>query len=60
MRKKKSDKDEELILCRDCVHSYDYHELDYKHEPFLCKCPFFKWSRFLKKDTCEKAVRKQT
>lgn len=58
MRSKKQIEKNEVILCRDCKHSYDPHELDYKKEPFLCKCPFFKWSRFLNHDTCENAKRK--
>lgn len=58
MKQKKPIKEKEDILCMDCVHSYSPHELDYKHEPFLCKCPFYKWSRFLNRDTCEKAERK--
>lgn len=39
--------------CRDCKHSYDWHEKDYKGEFFLCRCPFFKYSKFLNKDHCE-------
>ena len=39
--------------CRDCKHSYDWHEKDYKGEFFLCRCPFFKYSKFLNKDYCE-------
>jgi hypothetical protein len=38
--------------CRDCKHAFDFHELDYKGEPFLCKCPFHKFSKFLNKDYC--------
>lgn len=58
MRPKRQREKTEVILCRDCAHAYDPHELDYKHEPFLCKCPFFQWSRFLNHDTCDKAKMK--
>lgn len=51
MSRKKKDK-KEVIHCCDCENSYDYHELNYKGEPFLCRCPFFEWSRFLHIDTC--------
>lgn len=47
------------LFCRDCKHSYDYHEKNYKGEFFLCKCPFFKYSRFLNKDYCNEFKRKQ-
>lgn len=56
---KKNDVKKDIILCRDCINAYDYHELDYNHEPFLCRCPFFKWDRFLNRDTCENSKRKQ-
>lgn len=38
--------------CRDCKHAFDFHELNWKGEPFLCKCPFHKYSKFLDKDYC--------
>lgn len=40
--------------CRDCSHAYDYHEVDYKGDFFLCKCPFFQFSKFLNRDYCER------
>ena len=46
--------------CRDCKHSYDWHEKDYKGEFFLCRCPFFKYSKFLNKDHCEHFELKRT
>lgn len=39
--------------CRQCKHHYGDHERNNKGEFFLTKCPFFKWSRFLDRDTCE-------
>lgn len=33
--------------CRNCAHATDFHELNHKGEPFLCKCPFEEWSQFL-------------
>lgn len=43
----------ENVHCQDCAHSYDYHEKNYKGEFFMCKCPFFKVSKFLRSDICE-------
>jgi len=40
-----------LGVCGDCKHSYDYHEMtnyEPKH-PFMCRCPFERWSQFLDK-----------
>lgn len=51
MAKKKQP--ETQLHCRECKHSFDYHELNYKGEPFLCKCPFHKWSKFLDRDWCK-------
>lgn len=34
----------EKHCCRDCAHSFDYHE---PRVPFLCRCPFKQWSQFL-------------
>lgn len=45
--------------CRECKHSYDYHELNYKGEPFLCKCPFEKYSKFLDSDYCKRFEKRQ-
>lgn len=38
-----------LGTCRECKHSYEYHELTNTkpREPFMCKCPFERWSQFL-------------
>lgn len=47
------------FFCRDCKHGYDYHERNYKGEFFLCKCPFFKSSRFLNRDRCANFERKR-
>lgn len=38
--------------CKDCIHATDFHEKNWKGEFFLCKCPFFKWSKFLNRDYC--------
>nr|DAE56043.1 MAG TPA: hypothetical protein [Caudoviricetes sp.] len=50
-KKRKTEKQEGC--CALCVHSYDWHEKDYKGEFFLCRCPFHKWSKFLYRDWCE-------
>ncbi|OUN75122.1 hypothetical protein B5G09_12975 [Alistipes sp. An54] len=42
--------------CRDCTHSYDWHEKDWKGDLFMCKCPFHtegKYSKFLSDPQCE-------
>lgn len=44
----------EGVHCQDCDYSYDYHEKDIKGEFFLCKCPFFEFSKFLRLDICNK------
>lgn len=44
--------------CRDCKNSYDYHELNWEGKPFLCKCPHFKFSKFLDRDYCDKFVKR--
>lgn len=44
--------------CRDCRRSYDWHELNYRGEPFMCRCPYHKWSRFLNHDYCDKFVKR--
>lgn len=57
-KKKTQHSEEKRHFCEDCAHAFDPHELDWKREPFLCKCPFFQWSRFLHKDTCDKFLQK--
>lgn len=52
-------KEQKTLFCRDCKYSYGYHEKNYKGEFFLCKCPFFKFSRFLNRDYCDEFKRKQ-
>lgn len=39
-------------FCYQCANAYDPHEIGYDGKPFLCKCPFHKWSRFLYRDGC--------
>lgn len=40
--------------CRDCKHSYDWHDKNLQGEFFMCRCPFHKWSKFLNRDVCNK------
>ncbi len=46
------------MRCRDCALSYDWHEIGYNGEPFLCRCPHKqkggKFSIFLRDRACEK------
>lgn len=43
----------EGVHCQDCALAYDYHEKDVNGEFFMCKCPFFKFSKFLRHDICD-------
>lgn len=47
------------LHCQDCGRAYDYHCKDCKGVFFLCKCPFFQFSRFLRHDWCENFIPKQ-
>lgn len=53
MAKKEEKKD--IRQCVMCVEAKDFHELNHKGEPFMCKCRFHKWSRFLysTNDVCD-------
>lgn len=44
--------------CRDCQYAYDYHEKNSKGEYFMCKCPFYQWSKFLNHSYCDKFKKK--
>jgi hypothetical protein len=47
-------KEKPKYRCRDCKWATDYHERNMEGDYFLCKCPFFEYSRFLNLDWCEK------
>lgn len=51
-------KTQQTLFCRDCSYAYGFHEKNYKGDFFLCKCPYFKSSRFLNKDYCENFKKK--
>ena len=51
MRRKKEDKTQHF--CRECAHATDFHSLNLKGEPILCKCPYSKWSKLLNWDCCK-------
>lgn len=51
-------KPQQTLFCRDCSYAYGFHEKNYKGDFFLCKCPYFKSSRFLNKDYCENFKKK--
>lgn len=51
MRNKKEIKKQ--YFCRDCAHATDFHDLNLKGSPILCKCQFFEWSKLLNWDCCE-------
>lgn len=39
--------------CKDCKHSFDYHETGANGKPFLCRCKFSKWDIFLNDPACK-------
>lgn len=45
--------------CRDCVHSYDWHEKNSKGELFMCRCRLSKWTKFLNRNICDKFKKKE-
>ena len=45
--------------CRDCVHSYDWHEKNSKCELFMCRCRLSKWTKFLNRNICDKFKKKE-
>lgn len=55
-------KEQPKYKCRDCGHSYDWHEKNYKGEPFLCRCPFYKggkFCRFLSDPQCGNFIKRE-
>lgn len=55
---KKAIKQKPDYTCNDCKHAYDFHDKNWKGEYFMCKCPYFKWSRFLNISYCDKFEKK--
>ncbi len=51
---KKQLKEKPKYHCRDCKHSYDPHEIGANGKPFMCRCRFSKFSKFLDRDHCDK------
>lgn len=51
---KKVVKEKSPYHCRDCEHSYDWHEKDWKGDLFMCRCKFSQWNKFLNRDVCNK------
>ncbi|RGZ10189.1 hypothetical protein DXA04_20720 [Phocaeicola vulgatus] len=48
--------------CRDCGHSYDWHEIGANGKPFMCRCPFYtggKFCRFLSAPQCEHFIKRE-
>ena len=46
-------KEKPTKYCRDCRHATDYHCNNYQGVPFLCKCKYHQWSKFLNYSYCE-------
>lgn len=49
----------EIKRCRDCMFSYDYHEIGYKGNPIMCKCQISQYEKLLSKKACEKFKQKK-
>ena len=48
--------------CRDCGHSYDWHEKNWKGELFMCRCPYHnegKFCKFLSDPQCEHFIKRE-
>lgn len=50
----RKEKVEDIRTCEMCLESHDYHEMGADKRPFLCKCKYHRWSRFLRStsDVC--------
>lgn len=59
--RKPAEQDE--LRCRDCAHSYDWHEIGANGAPFLARCPYRweggKWCIFLSDRACENFKKRQ-
>lgn len=44
--------------CEDCRNAHSFHEIGADGRPFLCKCPYFKFSKFLHRDYCDNFQRR--
>jgi hypothetical protein len=57
MAARKAQKEKPLHVCKECVHSYDWHEKNWLGELFMCRCPYHKegkFSKFLDDPQCAK------
>ena len=48
--------------CRQCRHSYDWHEKNWRGEPFMCRCPYHhegRYTRLLSSPACEHFAMKE-
>jgi len=55
-RRAKAVATEPQMTCRDCKHSYDWHEKGWDGKPFMCRCQYYtdgKFCRFLNDPQCE-------
>lgn len=64
MAKKQVIKVKPEYTCRQCQHSYDWHEKDWKGELFMCRCKhdekskFGKFCKFLSDPQCANFVKR--
>ena len=46
--RRKPVKEEPKYRCRDCAHSYDWHEIGANGQPFMCRCKYYTEGKFCK------------
>ena len=46
--RKKQQRERPKYSCRDCIHSYDWHEKNWRGKLFMCRCPHYKEGKFSK------------
>lgn len=57
--KAKQDESRKILHCIDCQIATDYHELAADGSFIFCRCKYFKFSRLLKYDSCDKIIAKK-
>nr|DAW48892.1 MAG TPA: leucine-rich repeat protein [Caudoviricetes sp.] len=40
-------------FCRECSYAKNFHSMDLKGNPILCKCDFFEFSKLLNWECCK-------
>lgn len=47
-------------VCGKCVHSYDPHEIGADGKPFMVRCQFLQFCRFIDEEACERFSERRT